>query len=633
VVTEAVTLRFAGLPGARIELAGDFPCWRARHPLVETVPGEHRIDLLLPPGVYRYKFVADGERWLVDPAAPACERVEGVDNGVLVVGGTRPPLFFAPDSRHVGLFADGRLLLHLEVEADAAAPASVWLEVDGERLILPLTEVLVRGHRRLLRAAGAVPGEPRRLGFTAGPGFAPPPRRPAAATPPAWLAGATLYGIFVDRWHRAPGSPRDPRALSRQVPSTPSVFYGGDLDGIAGALDYLAGLGVDALVLTPVQCSASAHRYDGIDLAAVDPRLGGEAALRRLLAAAHARGLKVVVDVSLTHVSDRHPAFRDLLARQEESPYRDWFQVRRFPVRRGDPATFAHYYGCPDLPWLRLTPGPAREHAIGAALRLVDLGVDGLRLDAMEEAPAGVWAELRARARARKPDLLLLGEVVTDRLAAFAGEQGVDVATDFRDRETLVAFLATGAIDAREAYERLVFAAFRTGAFDPCLRLSFLDTHDTARFLSRAGSPRRLRLALALLLFLPSTVWLTYGTELDLAARQPEPPLDAAWPERLPMPALPPAPGETLEVLRQLCALRRELREDGAGPLALVAACGRLLVVERRGRSRRWRLALNAASEPGAAEDLPAPRLAIGCSATGPLPGESARLTWAAGPG
>src|SRR5947209_3349099 len=73
-------------------------------------------------------------------------------------------------------------------------------------------------------------------------------------------------------------------------------FKGGDLLGIAERLPYLADLGITALYLTPIFASASNHRYHTFDYLQVDPLLGGDAALRELLDAAHARGMRVVLD-------------------------------------------------------------------------------------------------------------------------------------------------------------------------------------------------------------------------------------------------------------------------------------------------------------------------------------------------
>lgn len=593
---ETVEIVWQGRPGAEVFLVGDFPDWGVRHPLPEDPerPGRYRRTLALGPGLYRYKLVVDGQ-WVLDPRAPVVDRSEGVDNGVLVVLGASPPLHFVPDRRHLAILEGGRVRLHAEIDEGRAheITAAIVGAGDGDERELPFLEILRRGGRVLVEAEGAVPGADDGRVLTVGfrgidERFGAPRARSALGRPPAWLAGAVFYGVFLDRWRRGRSSGPERRMLAPTTPSTPFVFYGGDLDGVREQLPYLADLGVTALALTPVHRADSPHRYDGHDLMVVDPRLGGERAFAALIEDCRRHGLKLVVDASLTHVSEKHAAFVDLLEKQEASLFASWFRVKRFPVVKRDPATFEHYYNCRDLPWLRLDEGsPARAHAIEAALRLVDFGVDGLRLDAMDDAPASFWAELRARVRAKNPELLLLGEIVGDNLATRAEERGVDVATDFRIRDALVGFVARRTLDARGFVEHLTFSRHRTGAFDPSFRLGFLDNHDTARFLSLADDAR-LCIGLALLLFLEETAWITYGTEAHLAARRGESPLDASWPERLPMPDPATVTTRTRDLIRELCALRREMTAAGAGRVQVRLAEGPHLVLERGAGERRF---------------------------------------------
>jgi glycosidase len=580
-------------PRQPLLLVGDFPSWKRPVQMVEVAPGRYRADLELEPGLYRYRFRIGLTGWISDPNPKARDLAEGHDNALLIVGGTVPPLYFAPDRRHLAVFPDGRVLLHAEVDAGAPIPPHVWLAADGaERLELPIEVGRARGGRVPLSARGRLPpGASASFGFAGTPAhvFMLPPPIPASERPPDWLDGAVLYGIFVDRWRRSKRSPPDPRASSRSQASGPRVFYGGDLLGIAESLDELARLGVSAIVLTPVHKSESPHRYDPTDLQTIDPRLGGESALEQLVAAAHARGLRVIADVSVTHVHMYHRAFQSLIAESERSPYRSWFKVRRLPLRAGDRETYEFYYDRPDLPLLDLSAPEPRRHAIDAALQLVRLGVDGLRLDAMDDAPPSFWQQLRREVRKEKPDLLLLGEVVGDRPSRYSESLGIDVATDFEHREAMIAFFAKGAIDAEEFERRVAFSQHRRGPFDPSARLSFLDNHDTARFLSLAGRAK-LHLALTYLFFRPEPVSLTYGVEHDLAAgKDLGIRLDDAWPERLPLPDGALEETSTGRLIRELAKIRSKLY----GPVREVVASGPLLILERSTERGSVRAAFN----------------------------------------
>jgi glycosidase len=176
----------------------------------------------------------------------------------------------------------------------------------------------------------------------------------------------------------------------------------GDLAGVVERLDYLSDtLGVDAIWLSPFYPSPMADfGYDVSDYVGVDPIFGDLATFDALVAAAHARGLRVVVDYVPSHTSDQHPWFRASRASRDD-PHRDWY-VWRDPKPDGSPpnnwaATFggsawqwdvhtAQYYlhsylpEQPDLNW--------RNSAVRAAMFDVlrfwlDRGVDGFRMDAL----------------------------------------------------------------------------------------------------------------------------------------------------------------------------------------------------------------------------------------------------------
>ena len=113
----------------------------------------------------------------------------------------------------------------------------------------------------------------------------------------------------------------------------------GDLKGIERRLDYLAGLGVDAIWISPIYPSPMADfGYDVADYCDVDARFGVLADFDSLLAQAHARGLKILLDFVPNHTSDRHPWFVESRA-SRDNPKRDWY-IWRDPARMaGRPTT------------------------------------------------------------------------------------------------------------------------------------------------------------------------------------------------------------------------------------------------------------------------------------------------------
>lgn len=174
----------------------------------------------------------------------------------------------------------------------------------------------------------------------------------------------------------------------------------GDLAGIIARLDYLAWLGVDAIWISPIYPSPMADfGYDVADYTAIDPRFGTLADFDRLVAAAHARGIRVILDYVPNHTSDQHPWFIDSRSSRDH-PKRDWY-LWRDPAPDGGPpnnwvsifggsawtwdeATGQYYYHSflpeqPDLNWRN----PAVQQAMLDVLRFwLDRGVDGFRVDA-----------------------------------------------------------------------------------------------------------------------------------------------------------------------------------------------------------------------------------------------------------
>ncbi len=122
-------------------------------------------------------------------------------------------------------------------------------------------------------------------------------------------------------------------------------YQGGDLIGVVERLDYLVDLGVNALYFTPIFQSASNHRYHTHDYEKVDPMLGGNPALRRLIDEAHSRGIRVVLDGVFNHASRGFFQFHDIMENGPNSAYLDWFTVKDFPLYAYDADKAPNYSG------------------------------------------------------------------------------------------------------------------------------------------------------------------------------------------------------------------------------------------------------------------------------------------------
>jgi cyclomaltodextrinase / maltogenic alpha-amylase / neopullulanase len=338
--------------------------------------------------------------------------------------------------------------------------------------------------------------------------------RVTSRLPPRWAGGAILYQIMVDRFADGSGPV--------SAPPTSTDWAGGDLEGVRRSLGYLEDLGVTAIWLTPIFSCVNYHGYDATDLYSVDERFGGDGALARLVAGAHDRGIRVVLDLVPNHVSDRHPWFEDARA---GGPTKDWFRFR-------EDGSYDCFFGNPGMPKVDLDHPGAREAMIAAARHwLGEFGVDGYRIDHALGPTESFFAALSQDLNRSFPDAWLFGEVTAT--AEYARRYGgvLDGATDFGMAYALREVVA-GHI-AAEGFVEVEQEAAAVLPHEAFTWVRFLDNHDMDRGLRVWGEDTgRLIDAVSTLTGLPGVPCLLYGTEQSLthAVATDEGGLDAARP-------------------------------------------------------------------------------------------------------
>jgi len=323
----------------------------------------------------------------------------------------------------------------------------------------------------------------------------------------------------------------------------------GDLKGLTEKLDYLndgdpattTDLGVGGLWLMPIADSPSYHGYDVTDYRKVEPDYGTQADLEAFIAAAHERGIKVIVDLVLNHTSSQHPWFTDA-GKDLGDPADYYLWSDSNPGWLGPSGQVAwheldgrYYYGVfsDAMPDLNL-----RSKAVTAELEdvarywLADVGVDGFRLDAakhlIEDGPDAQtntpethdWlAGFKASVDGVNPDAMLVGEVWDP--ASVAGgyvPRSVDLTFDFG----LATAYRLALQDGRAASLRT--ALMDTGAAWPANQgASFLTNHDQTRIMTELnGDPASAKLAAFMLLTGPGTPFLYYGEEIGMTGSKPD---------------------------------------------------------------------------------------------------------------
>lgn len=326
----------------------------------------------------------------------------------------------------------------------------------------------------------------------------------------------------------------------------------GDLKGISQRLDYLTWLGVDAVWLSPFYRSPMADfGYDVADYCDVDPLFGSLSDFDRLLAEAHQRGLKVIVDWVPNHTSDQHPWFIESRS-SRGNPRRDWYIWRdgspdrppnnwrrvfgKGPAWTWDERTQAWYLHLflpqqPDLDWTN----PEVVEAMHGVLRFwLDRGVDGFRMDVVHA--IGKDPALPDYPEARMPHRMLEADERSQRLIrefralldTYPGQRMMVGEVYILDTARVASYCAGDLLHLAFNFPPL-WAPWTAEAWQQQMETTYsemgavgawptwvLSNHDHRRHRTRYGSEARARAAAVLLLTQRGTPFVYAGEELGL---------------------------------------------------------------------------------------------------------------------
>lgn len=328
----------------------------------------------------------------------------------------------------------------------------------------------------------------------------------------------------------------------------------GDFDGLIEKLDYLNDgkpggndLGVEALWLMPIMASPSYHGYDVTDYFKVAPEYGSNDDFKRFMQEAHKRGIAVIVDLVLNHVSSQHPWFFKAYA--EDAKYHDWFIWRN-----DDPGSMGpwgqeiwhqkgekYYYGLfwsemPDLNFRN--PAVGEEMLKAATFWLQDMKVDGFRLDAirylyedgdnLSESPeTHKWLkQFFAHYKELRPEAMTVGEVWADTLTVSEYKGQMDLMFQFDYANAILDSVNRSRCGEIRLVTETMLKQFPNNQF-----ATFITNHDQNRSMSVFfNNQDKARLAAAVLLLGPGVPFLYYGEEIGMTGRKPDPDLRTPLP-------------------------------------------------------------------------------------------------------
>jgi len=361
---------------------------------------------------------------------------------------------------------------------------------------------------------------------------------------PEWVKDAIFYQIFPDTFARSTRVPKPGGIMPWDTLPGPHGYKGGDLLGVLEHLDYLIDLGINAIYFCPIFQSASNHRYHTHDYLKVDPMLGGDAALRELLDAAHARGVRIVLDGVFNHASRGFFQFNDILENGLKSAYVDWFIIKdkNKPLDPYNARAIAHgqskwktnyqcWWDLPPLPKFNTNNPEVREFLWGVAEHWIRFGIDGWRLDVPTEIDdEPFWQEFRRRVKAANPEAYIVGEIWHPAPEWLRGDR-FDAVMNYVFNRAVQGFFGGDKLDTRvrpggyrlRPLNAKEFAAQieEMIAMYPWevtqVQLNLLGSHDTPRILSILGHDRdRLKLAFLFQMTMPGAPCIYYGDEIGM---------------------------------------------------------------------------------------------------------------------
>ena len=359
-----------------------------------------------------------------------------------------------------------------------------------------------------------------------------------------------LYMLMPDRFASGRGITKPLKGMKPYVVdrSKPSLRHGGDLEGIRRHLDYFNQLGVTALWFTPILENDAPdindynnyHGYDTTDYYRVDPRFGTNEDYRRLIAEAHAKGLKVVMDMIFNHCGFDHPWVKNM-------PSKDWFNAHEW-LKEGEKVYLQTSYKLTPVldpyasevdkretvdGWFVKTKPDLNQRNPHVMTYLVQnsiwwietVGIDGIRMDTYPYADRKAMSQWMKALDEEYPNFNTVGEIwVTEPAYTAAWQKDSRLSTVNSYLKTVMDFSFYDKINLAKNEEtddwwKGLNRIYNSLCYDylyedPSSVMAFIENHDTDRFLGEGKDTLALKQALALLLTINRIPQLYYGTEV-----------------------------------------------------------------------------------------------------------------------
>lgn len=338
---------------------------------------------------------------------------------------------------------------------------------------------------------------------------------------PHWVQDAVFYQIFPDRFANGT-SLNDPADTQNWETGKPTYYnyFGGDIAGVIQKLPYLHKLGISAIYFNPLFAADTNHKYTTTDFTKIDPGFGTLQDFDRLVAEAHANGIRIILDGVFNHTSDNHAAFKQAAATGPSSPYWNWYHFNGFPVA---PGSYWTYMGFGFMPQLNVPGNPAvQRHLLDDVTAYwTKRGIDGWRLDVpLLVNSDSFWKDFRTTVKRINPEAYIVGEAWENH-----GDDGrpwvqgdkFDAIMNYSFYQLALDYFAKDAINTDRFDSGMMDLRGRFGPNVTNAEFNVIGSHDTARFLHESGNdPKRLKLAATFQMTYMGAPVIYYGDEIGM---------------------------------------------------------------------------------------------------------------------
>jgi len=346
------------------------------------------------------------------------------------------------------------------------------------------------------------------------------------------------YFHFVSQWNNVSGLTRSPY----RTDGKPDYFsfYGGDIAGVMQKLPYLKDLGISIIYFNPLTEGVSNHKYDPVDYLKLDPHFADEETFIEFVNRAHEMGIRIIVDMALNHTGDWHFAFVDTREKGPKSKYWNWYEWKRWPLPSEDVPRPCDYYECwwcfghhPSLNFDLSRPDKEENmiadinqakptwEVVNYLLKIPGywigkLGIDGFRLDVPNEVPLWFWKLFRKKVDEIKPDAFLIGEIWGNAMPWLGPDYFHSTMNYKYFRDPVLKFIGKGTGTAADFDRELAPGRYVYPTQAVQVMMNLIDSHDTERFATVAGSDDRLMLAALFQMTYVGIPQIYYGDEVGL---------------------------------------------------------------------------------------------------------------------